>query len=278
MKLREYQEELWHLKNDSMSMFEKRLLNGNITCIEPYFDGHAILQRSSHFIMARHGHYIERLIEANNEYVIAEIVRYGYAEEYYEDWANDSTYEVQAALLEKGLYVDILAKSKNGDVRYEVARRYPERTLAYIKSLEPNKQRNLGTTLLMLQTHPDRKAFVLEKQEPEVIKQFVNATVPVEEPGRYYDVICEYAKALDVESTPFEATMSPAQLFRLGNPRWMIGVKIGTIKRIKDTYKRMEGTDKCELFYDNFDDLLHVKTYWTAHEQIFGRKGKTNDT
>ena len=48
MKLREYQEELWHLKNDSMDMFEKRLLNGDITCIEPYFDGHAILQRSYH--------------------------------------------------------------------------------------------------------------------------------------------------------------------------------------------------------------------------------------
>lgn len=87
---------------------------------------------------------------------------------------------------------------------------------------------------------------------------------------RTYNIVCEYAKALDVELTSFEATMSPAQLFKLGNPRWMIGVKIGTIKRIKDTYKRVEGTDKCELFYDNFDDLLHVKTYWTAHEQIFG--------
>lgn len=50
MTFNEYQEELWHLKNDSMSMFEKRLLNGNITCIEPYFDGHAILQRSRRYI------------------------------------------------------------------------------------------------------------------------------------------------------------------------------------------------------------------------------------
>ena len=98
----------------------------------------------------------------------------------------------------------------------------------------------------------------------------MNAPIPANATRRYHDTICEYAKALDVELTPFEATMSPAQLFKLGNPRWMIGVTIGMVKRIKDTYKRVEGTDKCELFYDNFNDLLHVKTYWTAHEHIFG--------
>lgn len=228
MTFNEYQEELWHLKNDSMSMFEKRLLNGDIACIEPYFDGHAILQRSYHFMMARHGLYIERLIEAGNEYDIAEIVRYGHAEEYYEDWANDSEYEVQAALLEKGLYVDILAKSKNGDVRYEVARRYPERTLAYIKSLEPNKQRNLGTTLLMLQTHPDRKA----------LKYLFG--LDWHKTGYNLQILKSKYKVMHKVPTVIEKTMTPYQLYQTGNPLWKLNLSGYNIDCVKYGQYKME--------------------------------------
>lgn len=51
----EYLHELIHLKKDSMGLFEIRLLNGDIKCIDPYFDGHLNLQRSYHKIMAQHG-------------------------------------------------------------------------------------------------------------------------------------------------------------------------------------------------------------------------------
>lgn len=63
MNFDEYQEylhELIRLKKDSMGLFEIRLLNGEITCIQPYFDGHLNLQRSYHRIMAQHGLYINK--------------------------------------------------------------------------------------------------------------------------------------------------------------------------------------------------------------------------
>lgn len=207
-------------------------------------------------LLARMGRHTERLAQTLEPDVLIALIESGYAEDYYEDWADHISSRVREALARKGYYPDHFLYDPSSIVQLAVIDAYSNRVTEFLSEGRYDRWRHIF----------DR---VLEKQEPEVIKQFVNATVPVEEPGRYYDVICEYAKALDVESTPFEATMSPAQLFRLGNPRWMIGVKIGMIKRIKDTYKRVEGTDKCELFYDNFDDLLHAKTYWTAHERIF---------
>ena len=99
MTFDEYQEELAHLKNDSIGLFEIRLLNGDIKYIKPYFDGHTILQREYHLIMAQHGRYIEKLIETNDKYIIAELVRYEYAKEYYQEWAKNGEDEVQEALL-----------------------------------------------------------------------------------------------------------------------------------------------------------------------------------
>lgn len=101
MSFDEYQEELLHLKQDAIGRFEVRLLDRKITCIQPYFDGHLNLQRSYHRIMAQHGFYIDKLIETGDKYVIADLVRYGYAQEYYKDWAKNGEDEVQKALLEK---------------------------------------------------------------------------------------------------------------------------------------------------------------------------------
>lgn len=208
-------------------------------------------------LLARMGRDIDALAQTLEPDVLVTLIENGYAEDYYEDWANHISSSVRAALARKGYYPNQFLHDPSSVVRLAVIDAHPSMV-----------------TELLSEGRYDNWSYiferVLEKLEPEIIKQFVNARVPVGEPKRTYDVVCEYAKALDVELTPFEATMSPAQLFKLGNPRWMIGVKIGMIRRIKDTYKRVEGTDKCELFYDNFDDLMHAKTYWTAHERIFG--------
>ena len=207
--------------------------------------------------LARMGRHIDILAQTLEPDVLIALIESGYAEDYYEDWSHHISSLVREALARKGYYPNQFLYDPSSIVRHAVIDVYSNRVTEFLSEGRYDHWRHIF----------DR---VLEKLEPEVIKQFVNATVPVDDPGRYYDIVCEYAKALDVELTSFEATMSPAQLFKLGNPRWMIGVKIGTINRVKDTYKRVEGTDKCELFYDNFDDLLHAKTYWTAHERIFG--------
>lgn len=47
MTLTEYQKELQHMRNDSFTDFEKRLINNEITCIKPYFEDHFPLQKNT---------------------------------------------------------------------------------------------------------------------------------------------------------------------------------------------------------------------------------------
>ena len=204
--------------------------------------------------LARMGRDVEALAGTLESDVLVALIENRYAEDYYDEWADHISSSVRKALASKGYYPERFIHDPNPDVRMAIIDQHPE----------------MVTTLLSEGNWHHIYDRVLEKREPEVIQQFVNNPINTCYNTRYYDTICEYAKALNIELTPFEATMSPAQLFRLGNPRWMIGMTFGMIKRTQDTYKRVEGTDKCELFYDNFDDLVHAKTYWTAHERIFG--------
>lgn len=236
-----------------MKSLEQELRDGNYDIYDVLND-----ETSERRVLLAHmGRHTEALARTLEPDVLVALIESGYAEDYYEDWANHISSSVRAALARKGYYPDRFLDDPSSIVKLAVIDAYPNLVTKYLSECRYDHWRHIY----------DR---VLEKQEPEIVKQFVNAPIPANATRRYHDTICEYAKALDVELTPFEATMSPAQLFKLGNPRWMIGVTIGMVKRIKDTYKRVEGTDKCELFYDNFNDLLHVKTYWTAHEHIFG--------
>lgn len=207
-------------------------------------------------LLARMGRDVEALASTLEPDVLITLIENGYAEDYYDEWVDHISYHVRKALASKGYYPELFIHDPNSVVRMAVIDQHPEMVTTLLSEAFDANWRHIY----------DR---ILEKREPEVIKQFIAAPVPANT-IRYYDTICEYAKALDIELTPFEATMSPVQLFKMGNPRWMIGMTFGMIKRVKDTYKRVEGTDKCELFYDNFDDLTHAKTYWTAHEHIFG--------
>lgn len=225
MKLKEYQayqQELNRLKQGSMRSFETRLLNGEITCIEPYFDGHLSLQRNYHNIMAQHGLYIDKLIKTDDKYVIAELVRHGYAEEHYLEWAENGEDEVQKALLEKGLYVDILSQSGNEDVQFAIAKQYPERTLAYIKSLDANKQRHLGFQVLMYQKHPDVHA----------LKFLLGLDWHIT--GYNLQILKSKYKVLHKVPSIIEKTMSPFQLYQAGNPLWKLnlsGYNIASVKQ-----------------------------------------------
>ena len=221
MTLNEYQQELTHLKTDSMGLFEVRLLNSEIDCIKPYFDGHTFLQRQYHIIMARHGLYINKLIRTNDKCIIAELVRGGYAQEHYQEWAENGEDEIQEALLEKGLYVDILSQSKSENIQYEIAERYPYRTLNYLKSLNFNEKPGYGFDLLMSQTEPDVKAlkFLLTRNWHKT--------------GYNLQILKGKYKAMHKIPNVIEKTMSSFQLYQARNPLWkqnLSGYNISCVK------------------------------------------------
>lgn len=87
-KSNEYLLEEKHLYTNTINLFEKRLLANEINCIDPYLDKFPEVTAEHLVLITRHGYYIEKLIEHDNEYILADLVRCGHAREYYEDWAK----------------------------------------------------------------------------------------------------------------------------------------------------------------------------------------------
>lgn len=264
MTLTEYQEELQHLKNDSIGLFEIRLVNGDIKCIKPYFDGHTFLQRQYHIIMARHGLYINKLIGTNDKYIIAELVRGGYAQEYYQEWAKNGEDEVQEALLEKGLYVNILNQSKNEDIRFEIAKRYPDMTLNYLKTLSLNEKHWYGFDLLMSQTKPDVKAIKF------LLTQNWHKT------GYNLQILKHKYKVMHKVPTAIEKTMSPFQLYQTNNPLWKHNLSGHNISCVKYGQKKFNNK-KLILTEDDFKLLSCCTDTYTVDQHIEWRLANRKD-
>lgn len=218
----EYLLEEKHLYNDPINVFEKRLLANEITCIDPYLDKFPEVTAEHLVLIARHGYYIEKLIEHDNEYILADLVRCGHAQEYYKDWAKNGYSEIQKALLEKGLYVDILSQSIDPDVRFAVAKKYPERTLSYLKSLNPEKQLNLGFQLLMAQKEPNVHA----------LKFLLNLNW--HKTGQNLQILKNKYKLIHRVPSLIEKTMTPYQLYKANSPFWkanLSGYNIASVKQ-----------------------------------------------
>lgn len=237
-KSNEYINEVLHAHKDSIDIFEQRLLDNEITCIEPYFDMFLTKTFQYHLIMAKYGYYIEKLIEVNDKNILANLVKYGHAQKYYKDWAYNAEREVQIALLEKGLYIDILTQSNNADVRYAVAEKYPKRTLSYLKSLDQEKQRNLGFLLLMAQKEPDIKA----------LKFLLNLNW--HKTGQNLQILKSKYKLMHRAPSLIEKTMTPFQLYKTKNPLWKVNLSGYNIASVKQGQYKLDNEN---LFMDEHD-------------------------
>lgn len=259
----EYLHELIHLKKDSMGLFEIRLLNGDIKCIDPYFDGHLNLQRSYHKIMAQHGLYIDKLIKTNDKWVIAELVHYGHAQEHYQEWAKNGEDEVQKALLRKKLYVDILSQSKNNSVRFDIAKQYPEYSLTYLKSLNENKH-YLSLDLLMSQTKPDKKALKLL------------FSLDWHKTGYNLQILKSKYKAMHKVPTAIEKTMSPFQLYQAQNPLWKQNLSGYNIASVKQGQYKFDN-ENLILTEDDFNQLAKYDNEYDVDYYITYKQSNRKD-
>lgn len=258
MKLTKYQQELQHMRNDSFTDFEKRLINNEITCIKPYFEDHFPLQKIHRKIMAQHGLYIDKLIEINDNQVNAELVRRGHAKEYYEEWAENGEHDVQEALLEKGLHIDILSQSKDEDIQFEVAKQYPELTLDYLKSVNINHKRSHGFNLLMSQTKPDIKA----------LKFLFN--LDWHKTGYNLQILKSKYKVMHKVPTVIEKTMSSFQLYQALNPLWKLNLTGYNISCVKYGQKKFKHKN-LRLTENDFKTLACCENTYTVDCYIDSR-------
>lgn len=153
-----------------MKSLEQELREGN-------YDINGVLNDKTserRVILARMGHHIDILAQTLEPEVLIALIENGYAE----DWSHHISSRVREALARKGYYPDHFLYDPSSIVQLAVIDAYSNRVAEFLSEGGYDHWRHIF----------DR---VLEKQEPEVIKQFVNATVPVDDLGRYYDIVCE---------------------------------------------------------------------------------------
>lgn len=174
------------MEHEELKEFERKVKAREITNFEPYFrnqnqDQLRILKQ----ICIRHGAY----------------------EEAYLDWVSDGRdVWIQHTLTKHGYCLDVLVHADDAYVRESALEQNIRLALkpGFIKE-------NLGVVraALMPSVEPDK----------EVLDAFVKE---VDEFKEYYDCEALYLKqvAHDTEPTAIEKTMTPLQLYKVGNPLW----------------------------------------------------------
>lgn len=154
------------------------------------------------------------------------LIENGLCTEWYEAWATDDPkspdydLKIQYKLVEQGYCYNILIHSRDRTVRRKVLEADIE------QALNPDVMRRNDDTVrnrLMNEVEPNL----------DVLRAFLKII-----PTSNFQPLYKKLKAMEVPVTTFESTMSPAQLYNLGNPAWARGL---TAYGIKLAYDAMEG-------------------------------------
>lgn len=154
------------------------------------------------------------------------LIYYGLCTEMYEDWATDDDKspdydpKIQYKLAEHGYCHDILIHSRHREARRKILE------MDITKALDPDIMRQndkMVHDLLMHDVEPNL----------DVLRAYLKII-----PTSDFQSLYKKLKAMEAIVTTFETTMSPTQLYELGNPAWARGL---TPYGIKLAYDAMGG-------------------------------------
>lgn len=154
------------------------------------------------------------------------LIYYGLCTELYEDWATDDEKspdhdpKIQYKLAENGYCQNILIHSRHQYARGKIL----EKNIEW--ALDPDIMRRndkIVHDLLMHDVEPNL----------DVLRAYIKMIPTID-----FQNLHKKLKAMETNVTTFETTMSPTQLYELGNPAWARGL---TPYGIKLAYDAMEG-------------------------------------
>lgn len=154
------------------------------------------------------------------------LIEHGLCTELYEDWATDDEKspdydpKIQYKLAEHGYCHDILIHSRHREAKRKILE------MDITRALDPDIMLHNGKTvhdLLMHDVEPNL----------DVLRTYLKMIPTID-----FQSLHKKLKAMEATVTIFETTMSPTQLYELGNPAWARGL---TPYGIKLAYDAMEG-------------------------------------
>lgn len=241
-----------------LDKFIEELENGTITDFTTHLEQSPTSFRDA---MAERGIEIDALIENGEPSVISILISKGYATEHYEDWKTHPDGRVRGALALEGYWPDVFIKDKKSTVRTSVARTYNE----YIPQILNRTESEWYCALRLIEKKLDMPL--------EILKLFLDTKESKRERNQSYvkPIQLRY-DALAKEVTLLESTMSPYDLFVMGNPLWVKGVQTDVVSEILNGYKLAETHNQIDLFKSAFSALCQA-TYWGDYNRIADQYG-----
>lgn len=160
------------------------------------------------------------------------LIEHGLCTELYDAWATDDPknpdydLKIQYKLVEHGYCHNILIHSRDRYVRRKVLEADIE------QALDPDVMRRNDDTIrnrLMNEVEPNL----------DVLRAFLKII-----PTSNFQSLYTKLKAMEAPVTAFESTMSPAQLYDLGNPAWARGLTAYGIKLAHDAMEGFQTNDQ----------------------------------
>lgn len=197
--------------------FERQLLNGEITDIEPYFaDRRYTAER---YILAKHGINVDQTLRMDGYETIIRFIRDGALKERYAEWKDHPNKEVRLELAMHGWYPEHYIHDDNPNIREAVMEIYLE--LGLERTFDDN-DRDVFRGLLSHQRHPNI----------DILREYVETVIPDYEQDHLTKAFELKYQAMTTEPSPIEATMTPVQLYESGSPLWALNYDADTIWKI----------------------------------------------
>lgn len=197
--------------------FERKLLNGEITDIEPYYqDRRYTCER---YYLAKHGINVDQTIRMDGYETIICFVRDGALKERYVEWKDHPNRDVRLELAMHGYFPEHYIHDDDPNIREAVMESHLE--LGLERTFDDN-DRNVFRDLLSHQRHPNI----------DILREYVETVIPDYEQDHLTKAFELKYQAMTSEPSPIEATMTPVQLYEIGSPLWALNYDADTIWKI----------------------------------------------
>lgn len=224
--------------------FERRLLNGEITDIEPYFaDRRYIAERH---ILAKHGINVDQTIRMDGYEAIIRLIRDGVLKERYAEWKDHPNKDVRLELAMHGWYPEYYIHDVEPDIREAVMESHLE--LGLERTFDDN-DRDVFRGLLSHQRRPNI----------DILREYVETVIPDYEQDHLTKAFELKYEAMTREPSPIEATMTPVQLYESGSPLWALNYDADTIWKIilyTKYFANQNETDFAPAMFEFVDEKL----------------------
>lgn len=233
-----------------LEKFIEKLDKGEIKDLKPYIEKEKLIILLE---IAKRGLEIDYLLQRGELEVIRTLIQNGHASKYYNFWKHHSDKTIREDMAKQGLFRDEFIEDGKYEVRLAAAGYDPEYLIKLSNRTKANAEYREITNRFcnISQLTVEQLDFILQSEH----KTYMEKAYRLKRDG------------ILKEPMVFEKTLTVAQLFKLDNPLWTIGLSAGIIYDILGYYKQATENGWADQFSGLLDRIItnNYKNYWIIY-------------